>query len=503
MIEYGDVQLKLIEGYDLTKASQTVSFSNLKADFTNHNPSDLPQKYQECRVYVNDKLKFIGYINGYSFNEIREKDKYLEIEFELLSPMAMTTIRTQIATGTYRLKDLIEFVFEPLIDDGFQIKEIDITDRQLTVNYICETIEYIMSDLSSDYNLWWFIDENKNIYVKDINIMLNSEPKHIYDDTHKINGLMYLRPTIMSQDYANVVNFKNVRIYQYSRQEFDGNEHNPLISQQISTMTNGKDLDFNYPIDFKENNILKSANSMTNSGLFIYGLYIKGTYTDNSTFELYKYYHIIEDKWYISDNIGFDGNEDSNQEFLLKRDPFFSNLIVGFRYNGSKTIKSITDIKSDSIITWNVNKFYNDKGIEDKRGKISNTGIIELTINMNEQWKTIPELLDIGASYINKSSLSLDGQLEIGIDEDVFNVGDIIEINKMIFNGKYIITSIKERNVRNHSEYIAICKNINVEENYINLFRSKTSQENSDRTYQTYITHYTQDGIKETHEVVK
>jgi hypothetical protein len=307
----------------------------------------------------------------------------------------------------------------------------------------------------------------------------------------------------MSQDYANVVNFKNVRIYQYSRQEFDGNEHNPLIKEQISTMTNGKELDFNYPIDFKEENILKSGNSMTINDLRIYGLQINGTYTDNTTFQLYKYYHVIEDKWYISDNIGFDGNEDSNQEFLLKRDPFFSNLIVGFRYNGNKTIKSITSIKSDSALIWNVNKFYNDKGISDKKGKISNSGIIELTIDMNEQWKTIPELLDIGASYINKSSLSLDGQLEIGIDKDTFNVGDIIEINKMIFNGKYIITSIKERNVRNHSEYIAICKNINVEDNYINLFRGKTSQENSDRTYQTYITHYTQDGIKETHEVVK
>ena len=76
MIEYGDIQLKLIEGYDLTKASQTVSFSNLKADFTNHNSSDLPQKYQECKIYVNKKLKFIGYINGYSFEEMREKDEF-------------------------------------------------------------------------------------------------------------------------------------------------------------------------------------------------------------------------------------------------------------------------------------------------------------------------------------------------------------------------------------------------------------------------------------------
>lgn len=503
MIEYGDINLQLIDGYELTKGSQTVTFSNLNVDFTGHSSSDLPQKYQECKVYIKGRLKFIGYINGYSFSEMREKDQYLEAEFEILSPMTMTTIRTQIATGNYRLKELIQFVFEPLIDDGFEIKEINVTDRNVTVNYVCETIEYIMSDLSSDYNLWWFIDENKNIYVKDINLMLNSEPKYIYDDTHKIEGLLYLKPTVMSQDYANVVNFKNVRIYQYSRQNFDGDVHNPLINEQITNISNGKEIEFNFPIDFKEDNILKSAQSMSSFNQRIYGLYISGTYTDNTTFEVYKAYNTLNNTWGITQNIGFDGNEDADQEFLLIRDSFFSNLIVGFKYNGSKTLRSITSIKSDSALIWNVNKFYNDKGISDQKGKVSNSGIIETTVDMNEQWKTIPELLDIGASYINKSSLSLDGQIEIGIDKNTFKVGDIIEINKMLFNNKYIITSVKERNVNNRSEYTAICKNINVEDNYINLFRNKTSQENSDRIYHTYITHYMQDGIKETHEVVK
>lgn len=503
MIEYGNVQLELLEGYELNKSSQTVSFSNLTCDFTNHTSEDLPQRYEECHVYVKGNLKFVGYINGYSFREMRESDEFLEIQLELLSPMAMATIRTQIATGTYRLKNLINFVFEPLIDDGFTIEEINITDRQLTVNYICETIEYIMSDLSSDYNLWWFIDENKRIYVKDINLMLNAEPKHIYDNTHKLNELKYLKPTISSQDYANVVNFINVRIYQMSRQEFDGNEQNPLITSQTVSINNGKVLDFVYPIDFKDSNILKSANSMTTTGQFIYGLYIRGVYSDNSTFELYKRYDGINDVWETTQNIGFDGNEDGDQEFLLQRDSFFSNLITGFKYNGEKTITSITSIKSDSALIWNVNKFFNDKGIADKKGIISPTGIVELTVDMNEQWKTIPELLDIGASYINRSSLSLDGTIEIGIDKDTFSVGDLIKINKMLFNGKYIVTSIKEKNSKNRSQYIVTCKNTNVEDNYINLFRGKNKQENSERIYQTYITHYTQDGIKEVHEVVK
>ena len=63
MIEYGNVQLQLIGGYDLNKASQTVTFSNLTADFTGFDSSDLPQKYQECKVYIKNRLKFIGYIS--------------------------------------------------------------------------------------------------------------------------------------------------------------------------------------------------------------------------------------------------------------------------------------------------------------------------------------------------------------------------------------------------------------------------------------------------------
>lgn len=503
MIEYGDVQLQLIDGYDLTKSSQTVSFSNLKADFTNHTSADLPQKYQECKIYVKNDLKFIGYINGYSFKELREKDEFMEIEFELLSPMALTTIRTQIATGNYTLKNLIEFVFEPLIDDGFTLQELNVTDRKVTVNYVCETIEYIMSDLSSDYNIWWYIDENKHIYVKDIKTMLESEPKHIYDDTHKISGLEYLRPTILSQDYANVVNFKNVRIYQLSKQDFNTNVMNPLISTQITTIKNGQDLDFLYPVDFKQDNILKSADSFDVSTQYIYGLYISGTYTDNTTFEVYMRYDQINDVWSNSNNYSFEGDSESEQDFLLKRDSFFSNLIVGFKYNGNKIINNITDIRSDSALIWNVNRFYNDNDISKHKGEITPSGVIEITVDMNEQWKTLPELLDIGASYVSRSSLSLDGQIEIGIDKNTFQVGDIIKIDKMLFDGNYIFTKIKETYKKNRPQYIATCQNINVENNYINLFRNKTSQENSDKIFQTYITHYTEEGIKESHEVVR
>ena len=457
---------------------------------------------------IYEKLLFTGYVDDYSFNEMREKDVDMDINITLYSPMKMTTLRTATAVGTYELKSLIQKeILSPLIDDGFSIEELDITDRQLTVNYISETIEYCMNNLSNKFNFWWFIDEQKRIYIKDIDKLMNGEPDYIYDDTHSIAGLQYIKPITESDNYANVVNFKNVRIYEYSRLQLNGNtitqEHNPLISQQITTIKNGEQLDFNFPCDIKKENIIKSAES---NGItqYFYGIYVKGTYSDNTTFEFSIGYDDINKTFETTDNVGFDGSENATEEFLLIRDSFFSNLITGFKLNNeNKSIKSIEKITSDSALIWNVNKLYNDKAIADKRGIISKTGIVETTIDMNESWKTIQELREIGVSYMNKNSLDLNGTIELCTDRNVFQIGKTIYINKMLVNGTYIITQIKESLSNNDIDYYITAKNANMLDNYIDVFRGEASQESSDKTYQVYITHYEEENMYERHEVVQ
>ena len=457
---------------------------------------------------IYEKLLFTGYVDDYSFNEMREKDVDIDINITLYSPMKMTTLRTATAVGTYELKSLIQKeILSPLIDDGFSIEELDITDRQLTVNYISETIEYCMNNLSNKFNFWWFIDEQKRIYIKDIDKLMNGEPDYIYDDTHSIAGLQYIKPITESDNYANVVNFKNVRIYEYSRLQLNGNtitqEHNPLISQQITTIKNGEQLDFNFPCDIKKENIIKSAES---NGItqYFYGIYVKGTYSDNTTFEFSIGYDDINKTFETTDNVGFDGSENATEEFLLIRDSFFSNLITGFKLNNeNKSIKSIEKITSDSALIWNVNKLYNDKAIADKRGIISKTGIVETTIDMNESWKTIQELREIGVSYMNKNSLDLNGTIELCTDRNVFQIGKTIYINKMLVNGTYIITQIKESLSNNDIDYYITAKNANMLDNYIDVFRGEASQESSDKTYQVYITHYEEENMYERHEVVQ
>lgn len=510
--ENEDVELKIMKTYEITKSSQEIVYSDLECDFTNCEIDDLPEKYQEVKIIdITDgveTIKNFGYIDSYSFDQMREVDKFISIKITLLSPMKIATLRTFIAIGTYSLKSLIQnLILSPLINDGFTLKELKISDRTTTVNYLSETVEYGLNDLSNKYNFWWFIDENKNIYIRDIDQMLNNDPKFIYDNTHKIDGLQYLRPTIISDNYANVINFKNVRIYEYSNWEYLNGEviidTNGLLNGQISTLKKDGEIDFKYPVDIKKENIQKSGESYLKKNIY-YGIKVNGTYSNNTTFEFYVKYDVVNNIYSMSNNLGFDGDEDSTKEFLLIRDSFFNNLITGFKYNSdSKNVASLSVVMSDSALIWNVNKFYNDKAINDKKGIINDTGIVELTVDMGEQWKTRQELQEIGIAYMNKNSLKLDGEIELKVDKENFKVGDIIKINKMLFDGKYIVTKVRESFNNGVIEYYITCKNSNINDNYIDLFRSGVTQENEEKNYQINISHYNEEGIKETFEVVK
>ena len=458
-----------------------------------------------------DKLLYTGYIDDYVFDEMRELDEDINISFTLLSPQKIATLRTCIAVGTYEIKDLIEnIILAPLIDDGFTLKEINIVNKSLTVNFLVETVEYCMNNLSNKYNFWWYIDENKNIYVKDIETMFKEEPMYIYDDKHTINGLEYVKPITNSYDYANVINFKNVRIYEYSRLRMNKKEvaeaHNPLIDGQVTNIKQNDQITFNFPIDIKKENIIKSANSngITNTNI-IYGIYVEGTYEDNTDFSFFVSFDTLNNLYKISDNLGFDGEStDSEKEFLLMRDSFFSNLITGIKYNnGNKKINSIKAINSDSTLIYNVNKFLNDKGILEKKNIISKTGIVERTIDMKESWKTVQELTEIGASYLNKNSLNYADELEIKLDKDKFQVGKILYINKFMIDGRYVVTEIQRTDQNNDDEFLVKCKNANILDNFIDIFRQENEQTSSDKIYQLYVTHYEEEGISERFEVVQ
>jgi len=518
ILEYGDVQLKVLNDYSIEKSSQEVTFNAITCDFTGNTQEDLPDKYQEVKLIENGNIIFFGYLDSYSFSEMREKDVETLIEFTLLSPMELATLRTVILSGTYRLKELINQVLQPLIDDGFEIKDINIADRTITVNYQLDTVEYCMNNLSNKFNFWWFIDELKKIHIEDIENMMKKKPDFKYDDENIIPYMQYIKPSVSADGYANVINFKNVRLYDFSNLEMNNttitSTRNPLIDGQLKRqIKKDEQVDFIYPCDITQKNIEKSGISqgldMTSKYTTLYGLYVKGTYTDNTTFDfeiVYKPTNDAEYKYIISNNIGFDNKEsDKDKEFLLIRDSFFSNLIIGFKYNNEeKNIKSIEVIKSDSILIYNIVRMYNDVEIANKKSKISNTGIIETTVDMNESWKTLDELRQIGANYMNKNSMTFDNEIEIKLDTLCnMQVGNTVQIDKMYFNGTYIITKINTQIINNETEYIVIAKNGNMLSNFIDIFRGENTQDSDVKTYEISVIHYAEENINEKFEVVK
>ena len=503
-LEYENIKLPILDGCNITKSSQEITFSDIKCEFSGHTSKELPDRYQEVKVTEKDEILHFGYIDSYTFDELREGDEDIYINFTTLSPQKIATLRTCLAVGTYKLNELLLIVLAPLLDDGFAIKEINVSDKQITVNFLVETVEYCLNNLSSKFDFWWYIDEHKNIYIKEIKEMLKETIKHRYDNEHRIPGLEYIKPQTNSDNYANVINFKNVRVYDssyYSQEEM--NNKNSLIADGNITVKNGDAIDFNYPVDINPKNTKKAFKSL---GLYTRIKYpilaIQATYSDGTKLDARIDYD--EDNGIVySNNIGIDG-KDNAKEILLVKDSFFSNLIVGFKLNNeNKKITKINSIVSYCILVYNVNKLYNDKGISEKAGKISKTGIVELTVDMNESWKTIQELAEIGSSYLNRNSLDFSDEIELKLDRDVLSMGETIWIDKLMISGRYVVTEIQINNQWNESEFIVKCKRANILGNYIDIFRGEKTQVTDDKLYNISITHYEEEGISESHEVVQ
>lgn len=512
LLKYGNIELQICDEYELTKSSQEIVYSDFKCDFTGYTKEDLPDKYQEVQIIEKNifgyyDIKLFGYINTFDLGEMREKDVDTFININLLSPMKLTTLRTTTAIGTYNLIDLIQnYILIGLINDGFNIEYINIPNKTVTVNYLVETIETCMNDLSNKYNFWWYIDENKKIYIKDINTLLKQEPSQIYDETHMIPGLQYLKPITISDNYANVINFKNVKVYENSIAIPDSDYYiNPLITNQINSIKINEQIDFNYPVDIKKENIIKAGKINNDFGESYYGLYIEGQFSDNSSFNEYILVDIASEEYMISNNIGFDGKAgDENKRFLLIRDSFFKNLIVGIKYNkDDKNISSIDRITSMTALVDSVVKLYNDAEIYNKKNVINKTGIVETTLDMNQSWKTLPELKEIGKSQAEKNLLDINGEIELCTDQNIISIGDVLLINKMIINSKYIVTQIKEIYSSGENQYYITAKNSNIIGNYIDIFKGENEQENEETEYKLNILHYNSDNIEEIHEVIR
>lgn len=493
---------KIADGYNISESSREVKFSNIKIDFTNKTILDLPRKYQEVQVVDIDQnnnieIIFTGYINNFVLPKMKNKKEYRELEIDLLSPLAMATIRTADAVGTYDLKTLIGEIIRPLISDGFVLKSLNVGENQITVNFLNETIESSLNKLSNKYNLWWYIDKYKNIYINSIDYLMGLQPKFVYDDDNKINGLIDLVPSIDATDYCNVVNFTNVRLYvesYYDSEESEG--YYPLFSPR--TIKNGDEIVFNQPFDISE----KAAYMMEEDNYFgIKNVFYLFGKKNNSNTDLLINLRYLKGNFMYDDNVTFSDSYSEESEWVLVRDSFFKNLIVGLKYNGNDSIE-ITSVSSYTSLVWANVKVQNPSEINKSKNIVSATGIVEKKVDMNEQWKTYKELIKIADSYI-KTDPSRADTVKIKVDEKIdLSIGDTIKIDKedFLINDLYIVTDKTSVLESNYYTWEYTLKSTNILDNYVDLFRAK-EQETNEKTINLVTSDYIEEEIIEKYEV--
>lgn len=512
-----DSYYQVIDGYDVRESSREVKFSSLIIDFTNKTLADLPLKYQEVQLVELDdeynitKVIYTGYVNNFVPPKMKNREEYRELELDLLSPLALATVRNVDAVGTYDLQPLVKEIIQPLIDDGFVLKEFNISNNQITVNYLTETVESALNKLSNKFNIWWYIDENKNIYINNISYLLAKTPKITYDDDHKIDGLIDVIPSISSIDYCNTVEFTNLRLFTNSiyirnvsidpDSQYENVDYIKIYPlKEIDTLKKGDEIYFNNPFDINPSNFSKAGDGYSFYGfanyLFVLA-YKKNGINYSPTISLSN-----NDTINISPNISIKDSFSDENEFVLVRDVFFKNLIVGMKYNGEETIE-INAINAKNSLIWAKLRVFDDEEIYKNKGIISNTGIVEKQINMGEQWKTYDEILEIANSYIRKNDTKVE-QVKLNVDKETgLNIGDTVKINKPSFliEDTYIITD-KNTNYYNNIKKISFTlKNTSIFESYIDLFRASEREEENEKEYNLITANYSKDNILESYEV--
>lgn len=472
---------------------------------------------------LNGSILYTGYVNSTKLPNMKNEGENRYLELELLSPMALATRRTITAVGAYKLRELINLIIKPLITDGFTLKEMNIGNNTVTVNYLVETVESALNKLSNKFNFWWYIDENKQITINDITYQFQKTPIQVWNDKNKFEKLISVTPSIEAIDYCNVIDFTNVRVYQYSyygtfthKIYDDSGEVIKSTTYDLNkdklfdvTKTIKKDdaITFDFPIDIKPENIIKSLNANSEeilSELNYYAFSMSYKRADGTNGTIYIKTDSSGTPVTYSNNVSL-SESDNEKEFVFSRDSFFSNLLTGFKYNGTSNIISISQLFSCSALIWTRLKINNGEEIQRVKGHISESGQVEKIVDMNEQWKTFTELQKTASSYINASSNQAN-TIELEIDKkNGYEVGDIISIYKpgFLLKGNYMVTDLeKTSNGKEYNRQVLTLRNSDYLTSYIDLFRANEEQTSDDKVYNLTTINYNENRIKEVHEVV-
>lgn len=505
---YNNKAFDIQDEYNLESSNNEVTFNDITIDFTGYELKDLPLKYQEVKIKQSEKEEdilqgeviFTGYVEEFSISDLHCKDVDISLTLTLLSPLKMATVRTATINGTYTMSDAITRILEPLTNDGFIIAEMNVPNTQILVSYIMQSIESVMNEICLKHNIFWYIDENKNIYVNSINYLFGKNVAKEITDTKKEKGLFGIEPSIESVDYANVINIKNARLIYKSEAVSEAyviNYDGFAFLTLPKTVKKGDSVELNYPVIISKEiakQVLKENGDDTSLTLFEIA---EGT-------NIYSIiYNATTDEFETTGSITYSDDEGDEGIIVLQRDSFFNNLITSFKYNGETDI-TIDTILSNTALRYIKMQFMYSREIEKLKGVISDSGQIEKTVDANETWYTLKELINYARSLIMQDTNKVNSiVLKYDIDPEL-KVGDIVDIElpKFFSEGKFAVTKIDYTYVSDlEQNWTITLQNSALLSSYIDIFRPKSSQETETQNSSLVISEFVEEGVNEVHEL--
>ncbi len=519
-VVYNNKSFKILNEYNFKFSNNEVTFNDIIIDFTGCTIADIPYKYQEIKIMqadneediLNGEVLFTGYLDEINLSEMKMKKEFREMTLTLLSPLKMATKRNISLIGTYKLKEAISRVIQPLIDDGFKLKEINIPDGQITTNYVLETVENCMNDIGFKRNIFWYINEKKEIFVNSIDYLFGLPVKKVIDENKEEKGLLKLQPEISNIDYANVINFKNVRLI-YSEKDTRNDDSSagkhgyniyPIVDLD-KEIKKGDIISFNNPIIIDEDTLKKvitdkNDNYKYNSYFCIY-IDIRIADTEYKTYEIKIICNNnVQGVFEINGNITFSNDSGEEGEIVLQRDSFFSNLITGFKWNGEDA--TLVNIMSDTALRYTTMRFMYSAEINKLKGIISDSGQIEKTVDYNEKWTTLSELTSYARSLMVQNANTVN-QVMLEYDANPnLNIGDLVEINAPDFyiNGKFAVKDISYTYYNEIEQNWQITlKSTDLISTYIDMFRPAEKEENTNKINTVILSEFVEEKVNEVH----
>lgn len=516
-LRYNNKTFKILDNCSFRSSNNEVTFNDIKIDFTGYSLADIPFKYQEVEIIKDENIFFTGYVENIKVSTMKKKKEYRELTITLLSPLKMATVRTISLIGTYETSEAIRRILQPLIDDGFTIVEINIGDGQITTNFVLETIENAMNNVCSKRNIFWYINEKKEIFVNSIDYLFGKAiSKTITEnDDFRKEGLIGINPTIENVDYSNVINFKNVRLIYSSASNVRGSmfDEYPIINIP-KDIKKGDVITFDNPIILDEDVLRNCIQENQEEERIYYCLNIIVQDTTDDDAQATKQYSVQIDanksseqynKFVISDNISLSSDTGEEKEIVLQVDNFYSNLITGFKWNADFDT-NIREIQSDTALRYTTMKFIYSAEIENLKGIISESGQIEKTIDYNQKWTSLTELINYARSLMTQNSNVVNSvELEYDINPNL-KVGDIVDVNLPSFyiNGNF---TVKEINYTYKNEieqnWKITLKSADLISTYIDMFRPAETEESQNAIDTIILSEFVEENIKETHELIK